>query len=351
MTDPGEPARPPPPSTHRDEYPNVAAWLGGVDSRHWWVQLLNAERDPAVTPPTMADMTLGPLEILIHAVRAAGPKRPGELASRVRDPDPANLLSACLELLCAANLAFRHVPFGIGGTAEPDLTWNAGTSALGSLEIHRGSFSVFDDFQQTLDRELTAKGATLTVRLDEWPLEVRDRNVLHTSISKAIDTAVAAGTSHAVRMPELGEGATGVVEPRQEIPGLGRIVVHHAGITPTEGYLASVAARLARKVNVDKAGQGRKGRWDANRTVLLVDISTAHLARLLGQDGLAAWLDDVPVDWDDLPFAAVAVCFSDLHGPFLWGSCRYWPDLDAADRVHLEPVLAALDLPSTPAHA
>jgi len=44
------------------------------------------------------------------------------------------------------------------------------------------------------------------------------------------------------------------------------------------------------------------------------DISTAHLARLLGQDGLAAWLDDVPVEWQDLPFAAVAVCFSDLRG-------------------------------------
>lgn len=125
-------------------------------------------------------------------------------------------------------------------------------------------------------------------------------------------------------MPELGEGATGVVEPRQEVPGLGRIVVHHAGITATEGYLASVAARLARKV-VDKAGQGRKGRWDANRTVLLVAVSTTRLARLLGQDGLAAWLDDVPVEWGDLLFAAVAVCFSDLHGPFLWGTAGTGP--------------------------
>jgi hypothetical protein len=28
----------------------------------------------------------------------------------------------------------------------------------------------------------------------------------------------------------------------------------------SESYLASVAARLARKVSVDKAGQGRKGK-------------------------------------------------------------------------------------------
>lgn len=26
------------------------------------------------------------------------------------------------------------------------------------------------------------------------------------------------------------------------------------------------------------------------------------------------------VDWDELPFAAVAVCFSYLHGLVLWGS-------------------------------
>ena len=38
-----------------------------------------------------------------------------------------------LGLLCAANLAFRHIPFQFGGTAEPDLTWNLGAGAQGSL--------------------------------------------------------------------------------------------------------------------------------------------------------------------------------------------------------------------------
>ena len=92
-------------------------------------------------------------------------------------------------------------------------------------------------------------------------------------------------------MSELANGATGLIEPCQEMPGIGRIVVQHADIMPSEDYLDSVAARLAHKVNVDKAGQGRKGKWDVAQTVLLVDISTAHLAMLLGQDGLAAWLD------------------------------------------------------------
>jgi hypothetical protein len=151
----------------------MAAWLEGVDSNHWWVRLLGAEREPAVRPPTVADKVLGPLEILVQAVCKARPKRMDQFVStRFRDPDPANLLSARLELLCAANLAIRHVPFEFGGKAEPDLTWNPGSGAQGWLEIHRGAFSVFDDLQQTLDKELVAKGAVLTVRLDEWPLDV-----------------------------------------------------------------------------------------------------------------------------------------------------------------------------------
>jgi hypothetical protein len=339
---------PQPLPTHRDDYPGVAEWLDGVDSSHWWVRLLDTERDPAVTPPTLADLVLGPLEILIQAVRDVSPKRLDQFVnSRFRDPHPANLLSARLELLCAANLAIRHVPFEFGGTAEPDLTWNPGTGAQGWLEIHRGAFDAFDDFQQALDKELADKGAILTVRLDEWPLDVRDRNLLHTRISNAIDAAVAADSNQVVAMPELGDGATGLVELRQEMFGIRRIFVQHAGITPAEIYLTSVAARLARKVNVDKAGQARKGRWDAARTALLVDISTAHLALLLGEDGLAAWLDSVPVEWEDLPFATVAVSFSNLHGPFMWGSCRYRPDLDAAEHAHLEPVLSALGLRTT----
>jgi hypothetical protein len=92
-----------------------------------------------------------------------------------------------------------------------------------------------------------------------------------------------------------------------------RVFVQHADITPSGRYLDSVAGHLARKANVDKA----------------------------------AWLGGVPVEWEDLSFAAVAVCSSNLHGPFLWGSCRYRPDLDSAGRAHLEPVLSALGLSAT----
>jgi len=45
---------------------------------------------------------------------------------------------------------------------------------------------------------------------------------------------------------------TGLIEPRQGVPGIGRIVIQHTGTAPSKGYLASVAARLACQVNVDK---------------------------------------------------------------------------------------------------
>jgi hypothetical protein len=63
-------------------------------------------------------------------------------------------------------------------------------------------------------------------------------------------------------MPELGPGATGSVAPSEGLFGLGRVLIESPGFWPSDEYLASVAARLARKVNVDKAGQGRKGNWD-----------------------------------------------------------------------------------------
>jgi hypothetical protein len=59
---------------------------------------------------------------------------------------------------------------------------------------------VFDDLQQELDKELDARGANLRVRLGEWPLEVRDRNVLRTRLSHAIDAALATGQEQAVPM-------------------------------------------------------------------------------------------------------------------------------------------------------
>jgi hypothetical protein len=53
---------------------------------------------------------------------------------------------------------------------------------------------VFGDLQQTLDSQLAAKGAVLTVRLDQWPLDVPDRNLPHTRVSGA----AAAAVDHAV---------------------------------------------------------------------------------------------------------------------------------------------------------
>lgn len=280
--------------------------------------------------------------------RATDPPGLGQFVrGRFRDPDPANLLSARLELLCAAHLAIPRIPFAFGGTGEADLTWYPGTDEQGWMEIHRGAFNVFDAVQRDIEAELAATNVTLEVRVDEWPLDVGQRNVLLTRVSQAASSAVAAGSEQVFGLPELGPGVTGTVRPQsQQFLGLGRVTVQHGSLMPSQDYLASLARRLAHKVNVDKAGQARRGAWD-QQTVLLIDISTAHLTRLLGQDGIAAWLDSVTIEWDDLPFAAVAVCFSDLHSVALSGACRYKPGLAAADRERLDPTLTALGLPAT----
>jgi hypothetical protein len=82
-----------------------------------------------------------------------------------------------------------------------------------------------------------------------------DRNLLHTRVSGAAAAAVTAGASQTVAMPELGDGATGLVELREETAGTGRVFVQHAG-RPLPGQRGHP---LARKINVDKAVQGRAG--------------------------------------------------------------------------------------------
>jgi hypothetical protein len=46
------------------------------------------------------------------------------------------VLSARLELACAANLAVWQVPFAFGGKGAPDVTWYPGTAGQEWLEIH-----------------------------------------------------------------------------------------------------------------------------------------------------------------------------------------------------------------------
>ena len=239
MTDAGEDTAATSPVTHRPDYPRVAGWLAKADSDHWWVRLLDAERHSNARRPTVADMVLEPLEHLVTVVGRADPRGLRRFVrDRFRDRDPDNLLSARLELLSAVNLAIRQIPFEFGGKGEPDLTLHPGTDAQGCIEIHRGAFSVFDDLRQDIETELASKNATLTVSLVEWPLEVDNRNSVHTRVSQAIDTAVESGTELVVAIPELGLGAIGTVRRQgQEFLGLSRITVEHRGLAPSETYL------------------------------------------------------------------------------------------------------------------
>jgi hypothetical protein len=61
---------------------------------------------------------------------------------------------------------------------------------------------------------------------------------------------------------------------------------------------------------------------------------------LLGMDGLRAWFNAIEWDWEDVPFAAVAVAFTNWHGVGLAGLYRMRPGL-TDDRVEVTAVVAA----------
>jgi hypothetical protein len=310
--------------------------------------MLDAVRHPDAALPSHADAFLTPMESLIGAIRAAGPQGMEKARDRFAT-DLDNVLATRLELLCGAHLAWRQIPFGFGARGEPDLVWNASTAQEAWLEVHRRDVDAFSTLQRTISTELAPKGATLTIRLGDWPLKVPNRNGVLRRVSDAADRAIATGEEQTVVIPELGSGAMGVVA-RENVPfsGSGRVTVQHHGplLSPSDDYRQTVAGKLKEKIERDKSSQAREGSWSP-RTALLIDISAARQMRALESRDLAGWLDGVPIDWDEHPFASVAICFTDLHSVSLTGACRYKPDLDAAARECLEPTLTAIGLPPT----
>jgi hypothetical protein len=118
---------------------------------------------------------------------------------------------------------------------------------------------VFGDLQQALDSQLAAKGAVLTVRLDQWPLDVSTATCCTPASPAPPPRPSPPARARPSRCPSSATAPTGLVELREETAGTGRVFVQHAGITPSGRYLASAITPLARKINVDKAVQGRAG--------------------------------------------------------------------------------------------
>jgi len=77
------------------------------------------------------------------------------------------------------------------------------------------------------------------------PCELAIRTLLHTRMSKTIEAAVASIVlDQAVACLTWAKGVSGVIELRQEITGIGRIFIPAPRVTPSAGYLASVAASV-----------------------------------------------------------------------------------------------------------
>src|SRR5437899_1343945 len=106
--------------THADSYPTIARWITSARPDHPWLRLLSTPVEPGVSRPTLADMMLGPLEVMALIVANSGPDGLASFVTQFRDADMNNVLGRRLELLCAFNLAVQQLPYAFGQTGEPD---------------------------------------------------------------------------------------------------------------------------------------------------------------------------------------------------------------------------------------
>lgn len=246
------------------------------------------------------------------------------------------------ELLVAFNLAVQGLSYAFGGLGEPDFVWRQGQTDEAWLEVTRVSLDDFDRFRESLEDEAARRDVSLLFEVAAWPLTIRRQNHVFAEISRLIDATAIDGRERRIALPELGDGASVSCRPGPP-DGLSRTTVHHAGFETTSQYRDSLADKLSRSIEI-KDSQARRGEWQ-QATGLLIDISTARYGQLLSQEELASMLS-ASIDWRASPYAAVSICYSNLHGVGMWGVCKFRPDVDRAIRDALEPALLTMGLPA-----
>jgi hypothetical protein len=334
--------------THETDYPTLTRWLGKASPGHLWRTLLAADVRSDVNRPTIADMYLQPLEAMVAAIEAAAPAGLAAfLRDSFRDPNEANVSATRLEIACAASLAAARVPFRFGGVGQPDFAFTV-ADAEAFLEVTREAVDDFHKLRAAVDRRLLEDGldVQVTYQMEDWPLRVRARNALQTRIVDAARRAVAERGPVRTSLGELGPRASAECRMRQ--PGEMRAsYIQHHSLEPAPAYLADLASKL-HLVLGEKEGQSRRGKWSPN-TMLLIDISAAQQALLLGEDGLRAWFNAIEFGWKDVPFSAIAVGFTNSHGVGLGGLYRMRPGVIAAHAEVMTIAAAKLGLKSAAA--
>ena len=74
--------------SHAGSYPTIAEWLTPAGPGNPWLRLLSMPVEPGVSRPTLADMMLGPLEVMALIVANAGPDGLASFIKQFRDGDP-----------------------------------------------------------------------------------------------------------------------------------------------------------------------------------------------------------------------------------------------------------------------
>lgn len=324
-------------SEAQPSYAGLTEWCQGAAQGHVWADML-ASGDGA------SDFLLAPMEDIISTLERVRPLRLERKRKDFRrDRDPRNTLDLRLELLLAYRLAVAGIPFSFGDTAQADVRCEVPGWSVVWLEVTSRARDDHVALHDELEAALDGLDVLVQLRIPTRRLKVpaSDRQAICDRIRAAAEDR--SSNFHTVSLPEVAGSATcSFVSPI----GPSRIVINNSSEL-TEHY-ANVEQEL-RNVLAEKKKQAEKDGFDPT-TILAVDASRLGLAWVRPDWVWRPILEQLVLDWEDIPFAGLLLTFTRLDNLLVGGRYLPRPDITVAQEQAIDPVLRAFGFtPDKPA--
>jgi hypothetical protein len=272
----------------------------------------------------MAALAIPLEEILAELVRAG----PDHLASKRKDfrQDTVQVLNMRAELNVGHTLARSGVAFAFGGPGQPDYEC---TTDVGSVwvEVTTRARDDLSKLHDEIESSLRGHSVVVTLRLPRLvaiPEEIR--KTVCVQVRGAFEAMT--GPDSSVGLPGI-EGAAWLTTP--SLFGGAHVLLDIGSDLASHGAAVEQAAldTIALKVR-----QSARGGWPDD-TVLVMDLSRLGMSWIRPDSVWGGRLEAMPLVWDQIPFGAIAVVFSDLTKVGFHGAQVTRPGLsgDRAGRV------------------
>lgn len=293
-------------------YPVLGGWLSGAPANHPWAFLLESS-DPHVAPLAEA------MEAILADLEGANPVRlPRKRAAFAQDIDGALNLRA--ELNVGSVLARSGCAFAFGGDGEADYECPT-PSGTAWAEVTTKSRDDLSRLYDELTEALRGHSVVAELRMAQRMLVIPEpqRRAACRRVVEAVEAMT--GSYGSVALPEI-EGGVTLTTP--SLFGGPHVVVDTSSPELTAHFKA--VEQFVRNAIADKTEQSVRGHWSPD-TVLVVDASRLGTSWLRPDAVWRARLEAMDLPWGALPFAAVAVVWSDLLQVGFHGACVTRPDL------------------------